>query len=215
MTEAEWLACEDPLPMLECALTHSSRKRRLFAVACCRRITNIMTDNGKRAVDAAEGFADRSITRSRLHEAWRRVGSPKVTRRQYAAAAARAASVVSDSGYDGTHNAAVFAVNACVTGPREQDAQLTAERCAQIRLVRDIFGNPFRPVTFNSVWRTDTAVTLARTMYEAREFGAMPILADALQDAGCDRDDVLQHCRDAQQVHVRGCWVVDLVLQKE
>jgi len=58
-------------------------------------------------------------------------------------------------------------------------------------------------------------VSLARTMYEAREFGAMPILADALQDAGCDNDDILSHCRDANQVHVRGCWVVDLVLGKE
>jgi hypothetical protein len=80
--------------------------------------------------------------------------------------------------------------------------------------LRDIFGNPFRPVAFAPEWRTDTAVTLARTMYEAREFSAMPILADALQDAGCDSDDVLNHCRDAQQVHVRGCWVVDLVLGK-
>ena len=52
-------------------------------------------------------------------------------------------------------------------------------------------------------------------MYETRDFSAMPILADALQDAGCDNDDVLNHCRDAKQVHVRGCWVVDLVLGKE
>jgi hypothetical protein len=82
-------------------------------------------------------------------------------------------------------------------------------------LVRDIFGNPFRPVTFSPEWRTDTAVSLARQMYEAREFSAMPILADALQDAGCDNDDVLSHCRDAGATHVRGCWVVDLVLGKE
>jgi len=80
--------------------------------------------------------------------------------------------------------------------------------------LRDIFGNPFRPVAFSSEWRTDTALTLARTMYESREFSAMPILADALQDAGCDSDDILNHCRDTAQVHVRGCWVVDLVLGK-
>jgi hypothetical protein len=73
-------------------------------------------------------------------------------------------------------------------------------------------GNPFRPVSFSPDWRTDTAVSLARQMYEAREFSAMPILADALQDAGCDNDDVLAHCRDTKQVHVRGCWVVDGVL---
>ncbi len=79
-------------------------------------------------------------------------------------------------------------------------------------LFRDIFGNPFRPVTFSPGWRADTAMSLARGMYDAREFSAMPILADALQDAGCDNTDVLTHCRDAKQIHVRGCWVVDLVL---
>ena len=88
------------------------------------------------------------------------------------------------------------------------------ERGKYIRLTHDIFGNPFRPVIFSPAWRTDTAVSLARTMYESREFGAMPILADAIQDAGCDNDDLLNHCRDANQVHVRGCWVVDLVLGK-
>jgi hypothetical protein len=51
-------------------------------------------------------------------------------------------------------------------------------------------------------------------MYESRDFGAMPILADALQDAGCTSDDILKHCRDAHATHVRGCWVVDLVLGK-
>ena len=81
-------------------------------------------------------------------------------------------------------------------------------------VLRDIFGNPFRPVTFSPSWRTDTAVTLARQMYDARGFSAMPILADALQDAGCDSEDVLNHCRGAGP-HVRGCWVVDLVLGKE
>ncbi len=81
-------------------------------------------------------------------------------------------------------------------------------------LVRDIFGNPFRPVAFSPSWRSDTAVSLARGMYEARDFAAMPILADALQDAGCDNADILDHCRDAKGGHVRGCWVVDLVLGK-
>src|SRR5205814_838558 len=68
--------------------------------------------------------------------------------------------------------------------------------------------------SFSPEWRTETAVALARTMYDSREFSAMPILADALQDAGCDNDAILSHCRDANQPHVRGCWVVDLVLGK-
>jgi hypothetical protein len=88
------------------------------------------------------------------------------------------------------------------------------ERRWQAGIVRDIFGNPFRPVAFDPEWRTDTAVAVARGMYESRDFSAMPILADALQDVGCDNDDVLNHCRDATATHVRGCWVVDLVLGK-
>jgi hypothetical protein len=81
---------------------------------------------------------------------------------------------------------------------------------------RDVLAEVYGPrdgvVTLSPSWRTDTAVSLARTMYEERDFSAMPILADALQDAGCNNDAILDHCRDSKQVHVRGCWVVDLVL---
>jgi hypothetical protein len=94
-----------------------------------------------------------------------------------------------------------------------EEAVEEAERRAQASLLKEIFGNPFRPVAFSTAWRSDTAVTLARQMYESRDFSAMPILADALQDAGCDSDDVLNHCRGSGP-HVRGCWVVDLVLGK-
>ncbi|AWM42348.1 hypothetical protein C1280_22800 [Gemmata obscuriglobus] len=80
-------------------------------------------------------------------------------------------------------------------------------------LVRDIFGNPFRPISLAPEWRTPTAVALALRMYDARNFDAMPILADALQDAGCENGDILNHCR-GNQPHVRGCWVVDLILGK-
>ncbi|WP_315854050.1 hypothetical protein [Gemmata palustris] len=81
-------------------------------------------------------------------------------------------------------------------------------------IIRDIFGNPFRPVAFSPSWRTSTAIAIASQMYESRDFSAMPILADALQDAGCDNANVLDHCRSPGP-HVRGCWVVDLVLGKE
>ena len=83
----------------------------------------------------------------------------------------------------------------------------------QVALFRDIFGNPFRPAAFDPAWRTSTAVALAQQMYDSRDFGLMPILGDALQDAGCDSADILDHCR-GDGPHVRGCWVVDLVLGK-
>ncbi|MBP3959652.1 hypothetical protein J8F10_30775 [Gemmata sp. G18] len=89
-----------------------------------------------------------------------------------------------------------------------------AEEQSQIGLLRDIFGNPFRLVNFSPDWRTSTAVALASQMYESRDFSAMPILADALQDAECDNDDILNHCRQPGE-HVRGCWVVDLLFGKE
>lgn len=81
-------------------------------------------------------------------------------------------------------------------------------------ILRDIFGNPFRPVAFSPEWGTSSAVAMATQMYESRDFTAMPILADALQDAGCADEQVLSHCR-GEGPHVRGCWVVDAVLNKE
>jgi hypothetical protein len=83
-----------------------------------------------------------------------------------------------------------------------------------VALLREVFGNPLRPVAFDPSWRTDTAVALARRMYESRDFSAMPILADALQEAGCDDEELLNHCR-SKGPHVRGCWVVDLVLGRK
>ena len=81
-------------------------------------------------------------------------------------------------------------------------------------LIRCIYGpNPFRPVTSAPAWRTEAAVGIAAKMYDSRDFGNMPILADALQDAGCEHADILSHCR-GDGPHVRGCWVVDLVLGK-
>jgi hypothetical protein len=81
-------------------------------------------------------------------------------------------------------------------------------------IIRDIFGNPFRPVAFDPAWRSEAAVALARAAYESRNFTLLPILADALEEAGCDHPDVLAHCRQPDATHVRGCWVVDLVLGK-
>ena len=78
-------------------------------------------------------------------------------------------------------------------------------------IVRDVIGNPFRSVAFDRRWRTEPVVGLARQMYEARDFGPMPVLADALDDAGCDAAEVLAHCR-GDGPHARGCWVVDLIL---
>jgi hypothetical protein len=88
-----------------------------------------------------------------------------------------------------------------------------AEKARQADLIREVLGNPFRPVAISPAWLTSDALALARQMYDACEFGGMPILADALQDAGCDNADVLDHCREPGE-HARGCWVIDLLLGK-
>jgi hypothetical protein len=80
-------------------------------------------------------------------------------------------------------------------------------------LLRDIVGNPFRPVA-TGPWLTSVVVELARTIYAERNFDRMPELADVLEKAGCANADVLTHCHHSGE-HVRGCWVIDLLLGKE
>jgi hypothetical protein len=77
--------------------------------------------------------------------------------------------------------------------------------------VRCIVGDPFHPATFDPAWRTADVIGLAEAAYEWRRFDRLPILADALEDAGCQDQSILAHCRSGDS-HVRGCWVVDLIL---
>jgi hypothetical protein len=117
------------------------------------------------------------------------------------------------------HKAAILATERYTEDNREVFQSVynkvdKAERLIQCKLVRDIFGNPFGPVTLDSSWLTSTVVSLAQQMYDSRDFSPMPILADALQDAGCDNAAILDHCRDPKGVHVRGCFVVDMLLDK-
>jgi hypothetical protein len=103
------------------------------------------------------------------------------------------------------------------TGSGEDDygEALSKESSAQRELLREIFGNPFHPVAFNATWRTSDVMLLANGIYAERAFDRMPILADALQDASCASDALLNHLRDPNATHVRGCWGLDLVLGKE
>jgi hypothetical protein len=81
----------------------------------------------------------------------------------------------------------------------------------QAKALHDIFGNPFSPIHLNPSWLTSTVHCLVSGIYSEKAFDRMPILADALQDAGCDNAEVLNHCRQPGE-HVRGCWVVDLLM---
>jgi hypothetical protein len=98
----------------------------------------------------------------------------------------------------------------CEDGDPERIAEEDRLQCDSLR---DIFGNPFRPVTLAPAWLTSNVTALAQSIYTDRAFDRLPILADALEDAGCDNADILEHCRQPGE-HVRGCWVVDLILGK-
>jgi len=226
MNEEEWLACAEPEPMLRFLRPRcSDRKQRLFCCACCRRLPALISDAiYERAPELGEGIADAQVDQNTQEMAeaeartvWMEYGDGFESWMFYAASLAYITI--------GSHHllgslSAISARQSANESDAEEtpdgEAGIALEQLAQAQpgLVRDIFGNPFRPVAFDPAWRTDTAVSLARKMYEAREFGAMPILADALQDAGCNSDDILNHCREPG-THVRGCWVVDLVLGKE
>jgi hypothetical protein len=188
VTEQEWLDATDPVKLWNSAKRrrYSLRKQQLCVVAYCEAIRALLTNNQQRSVDALCNLADGADTAAD-RKALKPCGPLK----------AWPGWAVNVTRYQGTKPRPESLVAAMVAGAHE------------------VFGNPFRKVKFAPAWRTDTAVTLARQMYEAREFSAMPILADALQDAGCDNEDVLNHCRAAEQTHVRGCWVIDLVLEKK
>jgi hypothetical protein len=78
--------------------------------------------------------------------------------------------------------------------------------------LRDLFGNPFDPVNFHPHWRTPDVRLMAEVLYREPDAEQMPVLADALLDAGCDDDRILNHCREG--IHLRGCWLLDAILER-
>ena len=232
MTEAEWWTSEDVSALLSVVHSRTSpRKLRMFACDCARRIWSQQSgDHLPRAIERGEQFAEGTVSAVSLAAMRMQMGGRGGYSSGWAldlslvavlsASASEAATLGAESvGLFSSLKAVEQAVREGVYDQpvldRLRQSARTGENGGLAQCVRDIFGNPFRPVAFAPAWHTSTAVAITRGMYESRDFGAMPILADALQDAGCDNDDMLNHCRDANATHVRGCWVVDLVLGKE
>jgi hypothetical protein len=233
MTEAEWLACTDPQQMLKNLPGEASeRKLRLFACACCRRVWHKLKDERSRqAMIVAERYADGLATEAELDEAraaaWVAEGElsqvgPRGIRRRAALAAARAAernklqnAAFSANTAEAWIAALVAARAAGRTKARVADkiAALDASKGFQAALLRDTFGNPFRPVHLDPQWQTPAVKALAQVIYEENSFQDLPILADALEEAGCDNEEMLSHCR-GPGLHARGCWALDLLLGK-
>jgi hypothetical protein len=193
MTEREWLSTSDPRAMIRFLASRGhDRSLWLFTVACFGRFRKL-PQGVRAAMEATERYADGQATEAEMRQyntaviAAESADHAAVDRQQTVAKRGR--------GYRPAGG-----------GPRIREG----EARAQAALLREVAGNPFRPATFAPQWRTDTAVALAEQMYDSRDFSAMPILADALQEAGCESVDILGHCRGPGP-HVRGCWVVDLV----
>jgi hypothetical protein len=220
MTEDEWVACTNPLPMLDSlAGGTSDRKLRLFACGCLRHIWHLLSDERSRmAVEIAEHYADGTASRDKLinardgaREAVQQFKWPTGPDSAWRAASA-AQSATRDTGMSAARNSFCDASRA--PNLRDTNQFDDGEIEHEVTLLRDIFGNPFRPVTFNPSWRTLSVVRLAQTIYDERSFDKVPDLGDALERARCRDEAILNHCRESGE-HVRGCWVVDLVLGKK
>ena len=214
MTEAEWLRCQIPIPFLEYARDHfSERKWRLLLCAASYRAWDFLSPDSRMALPVLERYADGEADTIELDTAQRAV--PDTLRCAEDEGVFFACEREWVTAKEAVYGVAGKEIIYGWPGRNEgNDKGLDREWTVVANHARDIFGNPFRPVTFSPSWRTDTALILARQMYESRDFSAMPILADALQDAGCDSADIFDHCRGLGP-HVRGCWVCDLVLGKE
>jgi hypothetical protein len=205
MTEDEWQTAAEPHALLAYLRDKASpRKLRLFAVACSRRMWPWIDPVGQAAVEIAEHFADGLATSEQLRAA----------RLACQGAGGRAAwyAAVSDPAI-AARNAAKSAQSAAaqgMLGSSEAD-----ELLAQAELVREVFGDPFRPRVLDlSSLRPGPIVPLAQAIYDDGAFQRMSELAAALREAGCDNAEILSHCEQTEG-HVRGCWVIDLILQNE
>jgi hypothetical protein len=206
MTEAEWLACADPQQMLSFVQGRASdRKLRLFGAACCwERGALLYEEANRRCLAAFVRFADGEVT-------WRKAQAA----RDAAFPTWGHVSILQcpDAGEDAYETALGAA------GPATPTEYFGRNRnAAQARLLRDIFGNPFRPVGIDPAWRTPDVARLAQAAYEEGfpqsgflDADCLAVLADALEDAGCQSEEVLLHLR-GRGPHVKGCWAVDALL---
>jgi len=211
MTEQEWLDSTEPeamLNFLQKLQLFSKRKQRLFAVACCRRVWSLLTDERSRtAVEVAEKFADGLVTGSALVAARKRVRD--VAKLEGGGGHLLAYAIRMTAADD------VLVIQVAWNTPPDDwpaTEKNTQRKHEQSVLLRDIVGlHPFQPIAIEPSWQTSTVTALARGIYEEKVFDRLILVADALMDSGCDNDEILDHCRLPAE-HVRGCWVVDGLL---
>jgi hypothetical protein len=227
VTEEEWLVSDDPGRLLGfLGRKRSVRKLRLFGCACCRRMWHLLHKRARKAVAVLEDFLDGRADAPTLEKAqaglrdntyWdvipRGLGEAEQEVARLAVAAVAEALMPANRTLDTCWQTA-----ATLTMPTKQDGHGVETAFSAwgdvAGLLRDIFGNPFRPARIEASWLTATVVVLAQTIYDGRCFDDLPVLADALEDAGCTDRALLDHLHGPGP-HVRGCWPVDLLLARE
>jgi hypothetical protein len=234
MTEAQWLASESPREMLAFLRRHRlaapgvRRRLRLFACACCRSFWDQFDDERcRRAVEVSERYADGRARRAELgaaregaKAAWRVADEKDALAHQWQfPEAERWEALVRSKVASAALHCAQQVMTVTPAAQTAHAAQVVgAAARAHAALVRDLFGNPFRPAPAIDPawlsWNGGTVCQLAQAIYEERAFDRLPVLADALEDTGCTDQHILAHCRSGGE-HVRGCWVIDLLLGKQ
>jgi hypothetical protein len=238
MTETQWLVCREPKVMLNYLRgTISQRKLRLFVCAECRQVLRLLPDEGcTQTVETAERYADGLASDEELRSACDKCGI--ATRRPddpVSYAPAYAASITTNPRFVATHadlppgtyeeldrhgvclavadsdNLSYWA--AVATAPAAFLATQDELRAASAALLRDLVGNPFHQVCPMPCVLAAQVAAIAKAIYDERAFNRLPELADALEHADCWDQDILSHCR-SEGPHVRGCWVIDLILGK-
>jgi hypothetical protein len=234
MNELEWQTCHDPQEMMrwlrQSGIT-SDRKGRLFACACARRLWGrFFDDRSREAIEVAERYADGLATpKERLH-AFQRAGDARKGKPGTGAGSRRLASAFKGPSYHAADLACATLYASSADAAAAVDHRTLATPLIgpgdKAALLRDIFGPlPFREVSVPAsvlAWNDGLVGKLAQATYEHRDLpagtldpGRLAILADALLEVGCDDDEVLNHCREQGAVHVRGCWLIDLILSKD
>jgi hypothetical protein len=216
MTEAEWAISTDPFQMLNALRDRlSPRKLRLFALACCRHIWHLMDDEDRVVVELAEGYCDgKDVTKEQLTLAYRgleqrpptEAGSPQYFTKLATWKAAWIVQIEPNTASSLVRPALKVAGHSLSAMRGEWPAAFAA-------LARDICGNSHSPQSVLPSWRTPAVLSLVAMIYSERTFDTMPILGDALEEAGCNNNHFLDHCRSTEP-HVRGCWVLDDILEQ-
>lgn len=226
--EAMWNQTQDAseiLTLYDRLATPADRKWRLVAVACCRLIWPLLDQSpeARQAVEVAEAAADGAASDRDIHQAGEAVRTSRSKRGfcwfddAYIVALvcgphdfAEFAAFVATEG-----NPKVAALGACHWASRclRRDRRLADQKDVLIWQVRDILGDPFHPVSVKDNWRVPSVLTMAEAIDRERRFAEMPILGDALEEAGCTDPTILDHCRQ-RTLHTHGCWLLDRILGK-